>query len=192
MTESSAIIEDDLVRMIQTVALFIGMGDGYVSDEEIEWLDQEAPGLIRHCIRSKPAWNALVIEKSSASDALKLVPGAIEHDLSFGSPLGGAPAWMTEALNARRNSMDIEVYEKQFAANIEDIFDQVIAHYFALKMLYFSGMPEEGEIAAYAIMMDAWIGDEFITTTIESHMLLVEKLVVEMLGFEELGPSADT
>lgn len=113
---------DDLVKTIQTIALFIGMGDGHVSDEELEYLDQEAPGYIRYCLKARPAFEALSAGESS-EEISSLIPQSINHQVSVGTLFGGPPVWAQEALDARRASEDIAEYEVRFSSALTDPWD---------------------------------------------------------------------
>lgn len=157
----------DLVRIIQTLALFVAMGDGQVSEEEMEYLDQEAPGWIRHCLASRPAIEAL-LNGEDIDAVMDKIPDAIEHSISMGMLFGGPPVWAKEALEQRAVSGDIAAYELRFANQIDDPIDQMIAHYFARRLLTFSGEPHEGELKAYVIMLAGWMGSELDSDVVDS------------------------
>lgn len=159
--------DNGLVRIIQTMALFVAMGDGHVSEEELEYLDQEAPGLIRHCLASRPALDAL-LEGEDIEAVMAKIPGKIEHTISMGMLFGGPPAWVEEALQKRAASGDIASYELRFANRIDDPIDQMVAHYFARRLLTFSGLPTEGEVKAYGLMLMGWMGSELDGSIVES------------------------
>lgn len=187
MTEANEGISSDeavsnLVRIVQTIALFVGMGDGHVSEEEMEWLDGEAPGLIRYCIRAKPAIQAF-LDGADPEAINALVPDTIEHTLSVGMLLGGPPIWAAEALEKRAESGELANYEAGFAGQIEDPIDQIIAHYFALRLLFFSGSPAEGETKAYAIVIAAWCGSDS-SEMIDGMMTTATDLLPSLLGLD--------
>ncbi|WP_344871206.1 hypothetical protein [Qipengyuania pelagi] len=100
---------------------------------------------------------------------------------------GGPPTWAEEALEKRAASGDIAAYEVQFAQQIDNPVDQMIAHYFARRMLYFSGSPAEGEVKAYLFMLAGWIGAELDEEIIESLTASANTILPMLFGL----PPAD-
>lgn len=178
---------NEMVDTIRKIALFVGMGDGHVSEEELEYLDQEAPGWIRHCLASRSALQALM-EGQDIEEVLALIPDTIRHEVSMGMIFGGTPTWASEALEERAASGDIAAYELQFANRINDPIDQMITHYFARRILHFSGQPHEGELKAYVIMLAGWMGTEVNEETIESLTQSANTILPMLFG---LAPADD-
>lgn len=176
---------DDLVRTIQTIALFVGLGDGHVSEEEIEYLDEEAPGYIRYCLEARPAFEAFLAGED-AEEISALLPKSVNYEVPLGSLFGGPPAWVEEALEALRSSSDALKYVMRFAAALTDPWDQIVAHYFALKMLTFSREPDQGEIRAYLLIMAVWAGGEMDMELVERLQVTAKDLLPFLLGLEPI------
>jgi hypothetical protein len=179
-----------MIRKIQTIALFVGMGDGHLSEEEMKWLDEEAPGLIDYCLRAKPAIEAFISGRDP-KDIEALLPTTVEHrdTVSIG---GGPPTWMMEALDLRRASENIAQYEAEFASELVDPIDQIIAHYFSLKMLIFSGQPHEGEMKAYTILLNVFSGNELSGEFLEQMLQTARELLPSLLGLQPVSVGLET